>query len=90
MCVTNSSQRGLAGAVKIFFVEIGGGVQAIKEIRADGSVKITIKGNAEAGLEFGAPGAEVDACPPAASTAARGRSRPRRRPTSSSTSSPAR
>jgi hypothetical protein len=59
-CVTNSSQRGIAGAVKVFFVEIGGGVQAIKEIRADGSVKITIKGNAEAGLEFGAPGAEVD------------------------------
>jgi hypothetical protein len=59
-CVTNSSQRGLSGSVKIFFVEIGGGVQAIKEIRADGSVKITIKGNAEAGLEFGAPGAEFE------------------------------
>jgi hypothetical protein len=60
-CVTNSSQRGIAGAVKIFFVEIGGGVEAIKEVRADGSVKITLKGNAKAGLEFGAPGAEVDA-----------------------------
>jgi hypothetical protein len=60
-CVTNSSQRGIAGAVKVFFIEIGGGVEAIKEIRADGSVKITIKGNAEAGLEFGSPSAEVDA-----------------------------
>lgn len=60
-CVTNSSQRGIAGAVKIFFVEIGGGVEAIKEVRADGSVKITIKGNAKAGLEFGGPDAEVEA-----------------------------
>jgi hypothetical protein len=60
MCVTNSSERGIAGAVKVFFVEIGGGVNAIKEVRADGSVKITIKGNAKAGLEFGAPGAEFE------------------------------
>jgi hypothetical protein len=60
MCVTNSSSRGLAGAVKVFFVEIGGGVEAIKEVRADGTIKITIKGNAEAGLEFGSPGAEFE------------------------------
>jgi hypothetical protein len=60
MCVTNSSSRGLAGAVKVFFVEIGGGVEAIKEVRADGSVKITIKGNAKAGLEFGSPGGEFE------------------------------
>src|SRR5918998_5707549 len=60
MCVTNSSERGLAGAVKVFFVEIGGGVDAIKEVRADGSVKITIKGNAKAGLEFGSPGGEFE------------------------------
>jgi len=60
MCVTNSSSRGLAGAVKVFFVEIGGGVEAIKEVRADGTVKITIKGNAKAGLEFGSPGGEFE------------------------------
>jgi hypothetical protein len=59
-CVTDSSQRGISGAVKVFFVELGAGVEGIKEIRADGTVKITIKGNAEAGLEFGAPGAEVE------------------------------
>lgn len=60
-CVRDSSKRGIAGDVKAFFIEIGGGVEALREERADGSVKITIKGNAKAGLEFSTPGADVSA-----------------------------
>jgi len=60
-CVRSSSQRGIAGSVKVAVVELGGGVTGIKEVRADGSVKVTIKANARAGLKFGGPGAEVEA-----------------------------
>ncbi|HEX8102791.1 MAG TPA: hypothetical protein VF533_09275 [Solirubrobacteraceae bacterium] len=59
-CVRSSSQRGISGAVKIAFVKFGAGVEGIKEVRADGTVKVTIKGNAKAGLEFGGPGVEAE------------------------------
>ena len=52
-CVRNSSQRGIAGSVRIAAIDIGGGVDGIKEVRADGTVKVTIKGNAKAGLNWG-------------------------------------
>ena len=52
-CVRNSSQRGIAGSVRIAAFDIGGGVDGIKEVRADGTVKVTIKGNAKAGLNWG-------------------------------------
>ncbi len=52
-CVRNSSQRGIAGSIRIAAIDIGGGVDGIKEIRADGTVKVTIKGNAKAGLNWG-------------------------------------
>ena len=60
-CVLTSSQRGISGAVKIAFFKFGAGVEGVKEVRADGSVKVTIKGNAKAGLEFGSPGGDVEA-----------------------------
>jgi hypothetical protein len=53
-CVRNSSQRGIAGSVKIDWFTLGGGVDGIKELRADGSTKVTIRANANAGLDFGA------------------------------------
>jgi hypothetical protein len=52
-CVRNSSQRGISGSVRIAAFDFGGGVEGIKEIRADGTVKVTIKGNAKAGLNWG-------------------------------------
>jgi len=36
-CVLSSSDRGINGAVKAFWVELGGGVKALREERADGS-----------------------------------------------------
>jgi hypothetical protein len=53
-CVRNSSQRGIAGSIRIGWVELGGGVEGVKEVRADGTTKVTIKANAKAGLNFGA------------------------------------
>jgi hypothetical protein len=53
-CVRNSSQRGIAGSVKVGWFEFGGGVEGVKEVRADGTTKVTIKANANAGLNFGA------------------------------------
>lgn len=59
-CVTGSSTRGISGAVKVFFVTLGGGVEGVKEVRADGTARVTLKGNAKAGLKFSTPGAEAD------------------------------
>src|SRR4051794_696520 len=53
-CVRDSAQRGIAGSVRIVAFDFGAGVDGLKEIRADGTVKVTIKGNAKAGLNFGA------------------------------------
>jgi hypothetical protein len=53
-CVRNSAQRGIAGTVRVVAFDFGAGVDGLKEIRADGTVKVTIKGNAKAGLNFGA------------------------------------
>lgn len=60
-CVRKSSQRGINGAVKAFWVELGGGVKALREERADGTVKISLSASAKAGLEFSSPGATIDA-----------------------------
>ncbi len=59
-CVRGSSQRGLEGEVKVFFITVGGEVKGKKEVFADGSVRVTFEGNADVGLEFGSPGAEVE------------------------------
>jgi len=59
-CVRTSSQRGVNGAVKVIVFKLGGGVEAMREERADGSVKVTLKANAKAGLDFGGPEAEVE------------------------------
>jgi hypothetical protein len=53
-CVRTSAQRGIAGSVRVLAFDLGAGVDGLKEIRADGTVKVTIKGNAKAGLNFGA------------------------------------
>ena len=52
-CVRNSSQRGIAGSVRVAAFDFGAGVEGIKEYRADGTVKVTIKGNVKAGLNWG-------------------------------------
>jgi hypothetical protein len=59
-CVRSSSVRGISGAVRVAVFELGAGVEGVKEVRADGSVKVQIKGNAKAGLNF-APKAGVEA-----------------------------
>jgi hypothetical protein len=53
-CVRDSAQRGISGTIRIVAFDFGAGVEGLKEIRADGTVKVTIKGNAKAGLNFGA------------------------------------
>ena len=76
----NSSQRGIAGSIRIAAIDIGGGVDGIKEIRADGTVKVTIKGSArrlnwgvDVGIKAGDIGSRRSA--PAAAPASPHRSR---------------
>ncbi|WP_028064229.1 hypothetical protein [Solirubrobacter soli] len=52
-CVRNASQRGIAGSIRVAAFDFGGGVEGTNELRADGTVKVTIKGNAKAGLNWG-------------------------------------
>lgn len=58
-CVTDSAQRGISGRVKVAIVKFGAGVEGLKEVSADDSTKVTIRANAEAGLEFATPTADV-------------------------------
>ena len=60
-CIRSSYKRGINGAVKIAVVKFGGGVEGVLEVRADGTAKVLINGNAKAGLEFAPPTVEVDA-----------------------------
>lgn len=58
-CIQAQGETSIEGHVKITVVELGAGAKATREERADGSVKMTLEANADAGLEFGTPSADV-------------------------------
>lgn len=59
-CVTDASDRKINASVTAFFIKFGGGVEGLKEQRANGDVAVTLKANGEAGLEFKTPGGSAD------------------------------
>jgi hypothetical protein len=59
-CVRSEASRAGEAHVKVAVFTLAGGVKAVREERADGSVKVTLEANADAGLEFSTPGAEVE------------------------------
>lgn len=59
-CIQTQEERAAEAHVKIVVFTVGGGVKGTREERADGSVKLTLEADADAGLEFATPSGEVD------------------------------
>lgn len=59
-CIRDQAEREGEAHVKVTIFVLEGGVKAVREERGDGSVKVTLEGNADAGLEFATPSADVD------------------------------